>query len=294
MNNSTSWVETDALRIGFEARGEGAPIVLLHGWPDDIRTWDKVTDALVAQGYRTLTPYLRGYGASTFTDDSTLRSGQVVAFAQDIVDFLDALELEKVTFVGHDWGARAGYALAALWPQRVQKLVTLAAGYETGIKPGQEIEPKQAHAYWYQWLFNTQQGREALKNNRQELCRYLWRVWAPDWKFGAEEFEATAASWQNPDWVEITLHSYRVRWGNAPKDPRYAELEERLEKHPKIEVPTVLLHGENDGASLVDSSAGQENSFGAAYRRQVLPGVGHFVQRESPQSVIEAVLNDVD
>lgn len=289
-NSTTQFAQTKGLNIGYERQGNGTPVVLLHGWPDDVRTWDKVTGALTEGGYSTIAPYLRGYGATTFRDPSVVRSGQVVALAQDVIDLLDVLGLEKVVFVGHDWGARAGYALAALWPERIERLVTMASGYEAGIKPGQEIEPEQGRAYWYQWFLHTKQGQEALQNNPRGLCRYLWKTWAPHLQFSDAEFEATAASWENPDWVEMTLHSYRVRWGAAPKDPQYEALEARLEKHPSIAVPTLLLHGEEDGASLASSSEGQESSFTAGYRREVLPGVGHFVPRESPRKVIEAVL----
>lgn len=284
------FVETELLRVAYERRGEGAPVLLLHGWPDDVRTWDSVATILTDQGYSTIAPYSRGYGETTFRDASTERSGQVVALAQDAIDLLDALGLEKVTVVGHDWGCRAGYALAALWPERIERLIALSGGYETGIKPGQDIEPEQARAYWYQWFWNTDRGREALQKNRDEVCRFLWETWAPSFQFSDDEFETTAASWDNRDWVEIALHSYRVRWGAAPQDPRYASLEERLLKHPKISVPTTVLHGEEDGASLVQSSEEQESSFTGPYRREVLRGVGHFVPRENPRAVVDAVL----
>ncbi len=288
----TKFAETDLLKIGYEQRGTGTPLLLLHGWPDDVRTWDKVADGLVQAGHSTLAPWLRGCGPTTFRDAGTPRSGQTTAFAQDAIDLLDVLGIDQVTVVGHDWGARAGYVLAALWPERVERLVVLAAGYETGIKPGWEIDPAQAHAYWYQWFWHTERGREALERNRREVCRYLWQTWAPHMAFTDTEFEATASAWENPDWVASTLYAYRVRWGAAPKDHRYDALEARLEAHPPIAVPTTVLHGEEDGASLVASSAGQESSFTAGYRRETLPGVGHFVQRECPEAVLQAVLGE--
>ncbi len=288
--SGTRFAETELLRIGYERRGDGTPLLLLHGWPDDVRTWDKVVDGLVQGGFSTIAPWLRGYGSTTFRDPATMRSGQVTALAQDAIDLLDALGIERVTVLGHDWGARTGYALAALWPERVEKLFALAVGYETGVKPGWQIPPAQGHAYWYQWFWHTERGREALERNHLEVCRYLWQTWAPHMEFSDAEFAATAAAWDNPDWVEMTLHSYRVRWGAAPKDARYDALEARLDPHPLITVPTVVLHGEEDGASLVGSSAGQEHSFTGGYHRRVLPGVGHFTQRERPQAVLQAVL----
>ena len=287
-----TFIDTPLLRIGYESRGgdtAAKTAVLLHGWPDDARTWDTVADGLVAQGYRTIAPWLRGYGPTTFLNASSPRSGQVVAFAQDVIDLLDALHLDRVTFIGHDWGARTGYALAALFPRRFDRLIVLAAGYETGIKSGDKISPQQAEAYWYQWFWNTERGREALHGNRREFCKLLWQTWSPHLWFTDAEFEATAVAWDNPDWVAITLHSYRVRWGNAPRDPRYESLQRQLDKHPKIDVPTTVLHGDEDGASLVDSSADQENDFTGGYARTVLSGVGHFIQRENPAAVLAAV-----
>ena len=291
-NNATQthFAETHFLNIGYEINGEGTPLLLLHGWPDDVRTWDKVTGALVQNGYQTIAPYLRGYGPTTFRHRHHMRSGQVVAFAQDAIDLLDALKIERAVVVGHDWGARAGYALAALFPDRVERLVALAGGYETGIMPGDQISPPQAHAYWYQWFWHTKQGEQAIEGNRRGVCRYLWKVWSPHMEFTEHEFETTAASWENPDWVAGVLHAYRVRWGAALPDPHYAKLEAQIEKHPKIGVPTTVLHGEEDGASLVASSAGKEASFTGPYERIVLPRVGHFIQRENPQAVIDAVL----
>lgn len=283
-------VETDSLRIAYEVRGDGKPIVLLHGWPDSVRTWDSVAPELAAAGYRTIAPSLRGYGGTSYRD-GVRRSGQIVAFAQDVIDLLNALNLDRVVFLGHDWGARTGYALAALWPERFERIVLLASGYETGIKPGDQIKPEQAAAYWYQWFWHTDRGREALERNRRDVCRFLWKTWSPHMKFTDAEFDATASAWDNPDWVETTLHSYRVRWGAAEKDPRYADLDARMGSHPTIRVPTTVLHGDADGATLVQSSAGQEASFSGGYRRRVLSGVGHFVQREKPSAVVDAVLH---
>jgi pimeloyl-ACP methyl ester carboxylesterase len=284
--------ETDVLRIAYERRGPAeAPVVLLlHGFPDDLRTWDGVVEPLLAAGYQTLVPSMRGCGGSTFSNPNTPRSGQTTAQAQDAIDLLDHLGIDKVVLVGHDWGARAAYLVAALWPERVERMVILSAGYETGIKPGDTIPTNQIHAYWYQWFFHTERGHEALKSNRREFCRYIWHTWSPTWQFTEAEFERTAASWDNPDWVEVVLHAYCVRWGAAPPDPRYEALEKRLEPQPTIRVPTTVLHGAVDGASLVASSEGKEQYFTGPYERRVLPGVGHYVPREAPAAVVEAVL----
>jgi pimeloyl-ACP methyl ester carboxylesterase len=287
------FIETEVLRLAYEQRGPAnAPVaLLLHGFPDDYRTWDDVAAQLVAAGYQTIAPSMRGCGDSVFLDPDTPRSGQTTALAQDAIDLLDHLGIEKVTLVGHDWGARAGYLVAALWPERVEKLVVASVGYETGIKPGDQLAPAQIHAYWYQWFFHSERGHEALKHNRREFCRYIWHAWSPTMQFTEADFEHTAQSWDNPDWVDVVLHSYCFRWGAAPPDPRYAALEKQLEPQPKISVPTILLHGELDGASLVTSSEGKEQCFSGPYERRVLAGVGHYVPREVPSAIVDAILS---
>jgi pimeloyl-ACP methyl ester carboxylesterase len=289
---TTHIFEAPTLRITYERRGPAqAPMaLLLHGFPDDLRTWDAVAEQLVAAGYQTLVPSMRGCGGSVFRDPSTPRTGQTTALAQDAIDLLDHLGIEQVVLVGHDWGARAAYVLAALWPERIKRMVAISVGYETGIKPGDQIPVEQVHAYWYQWFFHSERGREALQNSRREFCRYIWHLWSPAWQFDEATFERTAASWDNPDWVEIVLHSYRFRWGAAAPDPRYATLEARLTPQPTISVPTIVLHGEQDGASLAASSAGKESYFSGPYERRVLPGVGHYVPREAPDAIVAAVL----
>ncbi|OUJ67768.1 alpha/beta fold hydrolase [Hymenobacter crusticola] len=290
---SSHSIETDVLHLAYERRGPAnAPVVLLlHGFPDDVRTWDEVVEALLAAGYQTLAPSMRGCGGSTFLDPDTPRSGQAVAQAQDAIDLLDQLDIDRAVVVGHDWGARAGYLLAALWPMRVERLVALSGGYETGIQPGDQLPVEQIHAYWYQWFFHSERGHEALHSNRQAFCKYIWHTWSPTWSFAEATFARTAVSWDNPDWVAVVLHAYCVRWGAAPPDPRYEALEKQLTPQPRIHVPTILLHGELDGASLVASSEGKDTYFTGPYERRVLPGVGHYVPREAPAAVVEAVLN---
>ena len=285
-------IDTEVLRIAYEQHGPAdAPVaLLLHGFPYDFHTWDDVSTQLVAAGYQTIAPSMRGCAGSVFLSSDTMRSGQVTALAQDAIDLLDHLGIEQVTLVGHDWGARAGYVVAALWPERVKKLVVASVGYETGIKPGNKIPPEQVHAYWYQWFFHSERGHELLKENRREFCRYLWHAWSPTMQFTETDFERTAASWDNPDWVEVVLHSYCFRWGAAPPDPRYAALEERLKPQPKISVPTIVLHGELDGASLVASSEDKEQYFSGPYERRVLAGVGHYVPREAPSALVDAII----
>jgi pimeloyl-ACP methyl ester carboxylesterase len=290
----TKKIKTSLLGIAYEERGEkqSPSVILLHGFPDDARTWDKIADALARAGFHTLAPYLRGYGATRFLDKETLRSGQVTALAQDLIEFADALGIDRFILVGHDWGAQTGYAVASLYPERVRALVTLAVGYLTGapsVDANQPLSIEQTRAYWYQWYFNMEKGREALESDRNDFCRALWKIWSPSWRHQKATFDKTAQSFANPDFVEIVIHSYRYRWGNASGDPRYDELVSRLAKSSKISAPTILLVGAEDGAALPQTSEGKEKHFAGEYKRQVLRGVGHFIQRENPEAVIKAV-----
>ena len=284
-------VQTSGLDMAYEERGgaERPPVLLLHGWPDDAHTWDRVAEGLVQAGYRTLAPYLRGTGPTRFRDDGTVRSGELAALGQDVVEFMEALALEDLVLVGHDWGARAAYIAAALRPDRLRGLVTLSVGYGTN-DPRQPLSYPQTRLYWYQWFFATERGRVAVETDRRALCRFLWKTWSPNWRFAPEEFEATASSWDNPDWAPVTIHSYRHRWGNTPGDPRYRHLNSQLAQFPVIRVPTTMLHGEEDGATLPETSAEKERFFAAGYEREVIPGLGHFVQRENPALVVKAIL----
>jgi pimeloyl-ACP methyl ester carboxylesterase len=288
----TRYARTPRLEIAYEERGDpqGEPVILVHGFPDDARTWDAVTGKLADAGYRALIPYVRGFGETRFLDEDTSRSGQLTALGQDLIEFADSLGLERFTLVGHDWGARAAYVAAALRPDLTSGLVALAVGYGTN-DPDQQLSLEQIRSYWYQWYFNMEQGRAALEADRRGFCRRLWEIWAPNWRFDEETFEATALSFDNPDFVEVAIHSYSHRWGNAPGDPAYDRLEERFADPPPIEVPTTVLMGADDGATLPETSAGKEHLFTKAYERRVLTGVGHFIQRESPDVVAEAVLN---
>jgi pimeloyl-ACP methyl ester carboxylesterase len=226
-------------RRGERARPETIVAAWLAGRRADL---GQSSGAAGRSGCRVIAPFLRGFGPTRFLHASTRRTGQPTALACDAGQLLDALEMPCVTVVGHDWGAWTAYVLAGLWPERVERLITLAVGYEIGIKSGAQLNYEQHRAYWYQWFFASERGVEALRDNRRELCDFLWRTWSPTWRFTESEFTETAHSWENPDWVEVTLHSYRVRWGNAAVDPRFGDLEERMKGQPSITVPTVQLH----------------------------------------------------
>ncbi len=283
-------VATPALATAYEERNPQASdvVVLLHGFPDDVRTWDALLACSVFARSRTIVPWLRGFGATRFRDATQARVAQAGALARDVVDLLDALGIERCTLVGHDWGARAAYGAAVLAPERVARLIALSVGYGTNV-PGATMSYAQTQAYWYQWFFATPRGEAALRDDRYALCRHLWQTWSPSWRFSDDEYARTARAFENPNFVEIVLHSYRHRWGFAPAHGRYAADDARIAAMPAIKVPTLVVHGEEDGATLLEATAGREESFASAYERIVVTGAGHFVQREAPAAVAHAI-----
>jgi pimeloyl-ACP methyl ester carboxylesterase len=283
-------ITTPTLKIAYETGGPsgGSPVLLLHGWPDDIRTYDHLVPALQQAGFRTIVPYLRGFGGTTFVSKDIMRSGEIVAMAQDAIDVADALELERFTVVGHDWGARIGYALAILVPERVTGIVTMAVGWQPGELPTPSL--KQAQAYWYQWFMATKRGRKLVRSDGKAFARAQWNNWSPPGWFDETIFERTAKSFENPDWPDITWHSYSVRWGEAEKDPRYDELDRRVRAAQSISVPTLMIQGDCDAVSLPVATEGQDKYFTGGYARHVIPGVGHFPTREAPEAIKKLVL----
>jgi len=291
MNRDIRYVQTSLLNLAYEERGpiSGHPIVLLHGWPDDARTWDGVVARLGQSGFHTITPYLRGFGPTRFLSPETMRSGQLAALGSDIVEFAQALGLQRFALVGHDWGARAAYIVSTEYAGHVSSMVALSVGYGTS-NPDQQLSFQQAKNYWYHWYFCLPRGVETLNNSRHELCQYMWESWSTGWQHSTAEYEETAGSFDNPDWVDITIHSYRHRWGHAEGDPRYDVLENRLAATPLIDVPTLVLHGNADAVSDPATSIGKERFFANRYERRVLPNIGHFPQREDPETVANEIL----
>ena len=285
-------VRTPTLEIAYEESGpaEGPPVVLLHGFPDDVRAYDGVVPPLAAAGWRVLVPYLRGYGATRFLDPQTPRSGQQAALGHDLKDFLDALSLERAALAGYDWGGRAACIVAALWPERVASLVSIG-GYniQNVARSGEPAPPDREHRLWYQWYFHTERGRAGLAANRRSLCRLLWKLWSPNWRFDDTTYERTAASFDNRDFVEVVIQSYRHRYDLAPGDPALQPIEDRLAAQPLITVPTIVLHGAADGVSPPQSSEGHARCFAGSYRRRVVPVAGHFLPQEAPRAVIDAL-----
>jgi pimeloyl-ACP methyl ester carboxylesterase len=285
-------VRTLALEIGYEAHGPaaGLPIVLLHGFPDDARAFDAVAPPLAAAGHRVLVPWLRGYGPTRLLDAAEPRMAQQAALGRDLLDFMDALGITAAALAGYDWGGRAACIAAILAPERVRALVTIG-GYnvQNTLTPAGPASAAQERAHWYQWYFNTERGRAGLEANRREICKLLWREWSPTWTFDDATFERTASAFDNPDFVALVIHSYRHRHGNAPGDPRLDKIERRLAERPPITVPTRILHGGDDGVSLSRGSARELTLFAPDTEARVVPGAGHFMPREKPEAVVDAL-----
>jgi len=287
-------VETPTLIAAVEERGgpDGFPVVLLHGFPDDARAWDRVAASLASRGYRTLAPYLRGYGPTRFRDASAPRMAEQAAIGQDVIDVADALGLQRFAVAGYDWGGRAAAIAAVLHPARVTAAL-LIGGYtiQDVFAPPQPAPPERERALWYQWYFNTERGRAGLDRNRRSLCRLLWQTWSPTWRFSDEEFDRTATSFDNPDFVDVVIHSYRHRLGNAPGEPRFLEVERQLARRPPIPVPVALLYGADDAlAPPPPESPAERALFPRLAARRVVPGAGHFLPRERPDAVAAALL----
>ncbi len=290
---TTLSVRTPVLDIAYEASGPpaGPPVILLHGFPYDPRAYDVIALSLASEGYSVLVPYLRGYGPTTFLSTETLRSGQQAALGQDLLDFMDALKIQNATLVGYDWGGRAACIVSALWPARVRALVTVN-GYniQNIAASAQPAHPEQEHRLWYQYYFHTERGRAGLTANRFELCRLIWRLWSPTWQFSDETYARSAASFDNPDFVDVVIQSYRHRYGYAAGDPALEPIEAQLATQPPITVPTIVLDGLDDGVNPPRPADWSAPHFTAAYERRLIPAAGHNLPQEAPTVVVDAVL----
>jgi len=287
-------IEAGVLEVAYfeEGSSDGIPVLLLHGFPYDAHAFDAVVPVLVSSGCRVIVPYLRGYGPTRFLHADTPRSGQQAVLAHDLLALMDALELPKAVLAGYDWGGRAACIVAALWPDRAHALVTVG-GYNIQDIPGsvEPLSPENEYRYWYQYYFHSERGRAGLGKNRRELCRLLWRLWSPTWEFTEDDFNRTAVSFDNPDFVDVVIHSYRHRYGLVPGDPSVEETEQRLTKLPEISVPAISLDGKDDGVLPIGGSAHHRPFFTGKYAYQVIPGVGHNLPQEAPREFAEAVLS---
>ena len=281
-------VEAGVLSVAYEEHGTGTPVILLHGFPYDIHAFDEV----VLPGCRVIVPYVRGYGQTRFRYPNTPRSGQQAVLAHDTLELMDALKIEKAVLAGFDWGSRSACIAAALWPERVLGIVC-GAGYiiQDIARSLEPASPEAERRYWYQYYFHSERGRRGLAKNRRELCKLLWKLWSPGWRFDDATYERTAASFDNPDFVDVCVHSYRHRYGLAPGDPAVEDTERRLAALPSITVPAIALHGADDGVTPAVAPEKHARFFRGPYERHVLAGVGHNLPQEAPEKFAAAVLS---
>jgi len=285
-------IATEVLEVAFEAGGprDGSPVLLLHGWPDDIREWRTITPYLEKAGFRWTAPWARGFGATRFLSAETLRDGTGIALAQDAIEFADGLGFKKFSVIGHDWGARTAYTLAALWPERLASIVAMSLPYSPGGRfPTPTFE--QSRRWWYQFFMSTEPGAAAVRKDPIGFARQQWTSWSPSGWFSDAEFEETAQSFRNPDWTAITLHAYRSRWKPEPVDERYARLKARLASIETIATPTLMIQGDADRCNPPSESADQARQFIGPYNRVLLQNVGHFPAREAPDEVAKACIS---
>jgi pimeloyl-ACP methyl ester carboxylesterase len=286
-------IEAGVLDVGYVEAGpaDGPAVLLLHGWPYDIHSYAEATPLLAAAGCRVIVPYVRGFGTTRFLSDETLRNGEQAVPALDTIALMDALELETATLAGFDWGARTADIVAALWPERCTGLVSVS-GYLIGSQAAgkQPLPPAAELQWWYQYYFATERGRAGYEANRHDFAKLIWRTASPKWDFDDATFDRSAASFDNPDHVAITIHNYRWRLGLAEGEAEYEAFEKRLAEAPAIAVPTITLEGDANGAPHPDPSAYAAKFSGTYSHRTLDGGIGHNLPQEAPAAFADAVL----
>lgn len=287
-------INAGVLNVGYAEAGpaDGPPVILLHGWPYDIYCYADVTALLASAGYRVIVPYLRGYGTTRFLATETPRNGQQAVVAVDVIALMDALKIEKATVAGCDWGARTANIVAAIWPERCKAMVSVS-GYLIGSQKANKapLPPKVELQWWYQFYFATERGRVGYEKNRREFAKLIWQTASPKWDFDDATFERSAASFDNPDHVDVVIHNYRWRLGLAEGESKYDDLENRLAEAPVISVPTITLEGDANGAPHPPSSAYAKKFSGKYAHREITGGIGHNLPQEAPKAFAEAVID---
>ena len=286
-------IRAGVLDVAYYEAGpaDGPAVFLMHGFPYDIHTYEEVAPLLAEAGSRVIVPYLRGYGPTRFLDDQTPRSGEQAALGADLLALMDALAIPSATLAGYDWGGRAACVVAALWPQRCSGLVSFNSYNIQDIARGMEPDtPDNEHRLWYQYYFHSERGRAGLAKDRRGITKLLWKLWSPTWAFDDATFERSAAAFDNPDFVDVVIQSYRHRFGLVPGDPAYAAIERRLAAQPAISVPTITFDGADDGVRPPAPAAAFAHRFSGQRSHRLVPGVGHNMPQEVPRIFADAIL----
>lgn len=288
--NPVKQIDAGELNVGYTEAGpaDGQPVILLHGWPYDIHSYADASALLAEQGFRVIVPYLRGFGSTRFRSANTVRNGQQAALAHDVIALMDALDIRDAVLGGYDWGGRTANNVAALWPQRCTGLVAVS-GYITvnlaaNLKP---LSPEAELGWWYQYYFATPRGELGYRQNTKEFNRLIWTKASPLWKFDDATYDLSAASFDNPDHVDIVVHNYRWRLSLAPGEPRFDADEARLAGKPPVTVPTITIGSDFDGAAK--DGAGYRALYTGPYEHRVLDGIGHNVPQEAPEQFAAAI-----
>lgn len=287
-------VRAGVLDIGYIDAGprNGEPVILLHGWPYDVHSFDDVTPALAQKGFRLIVPYLRGFGPTRFLSAETMRSGEPGATASDLLALMDALHIKNAVLAGFDWGARTADVVAALWPERTKGLVSVS-GYLVGSQASgrQPLPPAAEYQWWYQFYFATPRGELGYASNRHDFNKLIWKLASPQWHFDDATYNRSAAAFDNPDHVAVVIHNYRWRMGLADGDPRYADLEKRLEAGPPVSVPTITMEGDANGAPHPPPRAYRAKFSGRYEHRTINGGIGHNLPQEAPGAFAQAIVD---
>jgi pimeloyl-ACP methyl ester carboxylesterase len=284
-------IKAGVLDVAYLSYGpeDGWPCFLMHGFPYDVHAYAEAAPLLAAEGAHVIVPWLRGYGGTRFLSSASPRSGEQAALGADLLVLMDALQIRKATLAGYDWGGRACCIVSALWPERVEALVT-ENGYniQNIARAMEPAAPAHEVEYWYQYYFNMERGRRGLEQNREELCKLLWRMWSPTWKFSDEDYERSAEAFSNPDFVNVVIHSYRHRYGLVPGDPAVADIEMKLAAQPNIQVPVIAIDGDSDGVAGVYQD--DKAKFTGPFRHIMVKDGGHNLPQEKPHIWADTVL----
>jgi pimeloyl-ACP methyl ester carboxylesterase len=286
-------INAGVLAIAYAESGphDGPPVFLMHGFPYDVHAYAEVAPILAAAGCRVIVPYLRGFGPTRFLSRDTLRSGEQSALGADLLALMDALAISRAVLAGYDWGGRAACVVAALWPEHCSGLVSFNSYNIQNIAKAMVPDaPEHEHMLWYQYYFHSERGRAGLEKDRRAVTRLLWKLWSPTWNFNDGIFEQSAAAFDNPDFVEVVIQSYRHRFALAAGDPAYLDIEARLAAQPVITVPSITFDGADDGVRAPSPAGSHAPKFTGPRSHRVVPGVGHNMPQEVPEVFAAAVL----